>query len=312
MTLRPIPAVAALLAAVAISSLSVPALAVPITFNGGGADLTFYYDSTDNSWATVFRAKGTEGQPTTATATGLTAPFNSTSTPATWAGTVGNVVPAANGDTGDYTFTTLTTNIATATQRSVTTSGTTTSYYVASASNSTINPTTPTADLGIRTRLRQNLTGTSTSVPPATDQFASFNLTLNPAASTFNGSPLVGSGAFVSLLHWDANSDPVAMIDSAAGLLTANFGNYAHVHRNWGFSQYGEYSLAFNLQGVGGTYGDTAAIGTTTIGFVTAVPEPGTVSLAALGLLGAAGGFRWLRRRGRPAVAEASAESLDA
>jgi surface-anchored protein len=69
------------------------------------------------------------------------------------------------------------------------------------------------------------------------------------------------------------------------------------VHRNWGFSQYGEYSLAFQLQGVGGTYGPTAAVGTTTVNFVTAVPEPGTVVLSALGLLGAAGGFRWLRRR---------------
>jgi len=317
MTLRPFPAVAALLAAVAISSLSVPALAVPITFNGGGADLTFFYDSTANSWATVFRAKGTAGQPTTSNATGLTAPFNETSTPATWAGTVGNVVPAANGNTGDYTFSSLTTNILTATQRSVTATGTTTTttnYFVASAgSGSPLNPSTPTADLGIRTRLRQNTTGTSSSalVPPATNQFDSFNLTLNPAASTFNGNPLVGSGAFVSLLHWSGTS-PVALIDSAAGLLTANFPNYEHEHRNWGFSQYGEYSLAFNLEGVGGTYGGTAEIGTTTLGFVAAVPEPSTVSLAALGLLGAAGGFRWLRRRGRPAVADASAESLDA
>jgi surface-anchored protein len=312
MTRRSIPTLAALLAAVAISSLAAPASAANITFNGGGADLTFFYDSTANSWATVFRAKGTAGQPTTSNATGLTAPFNSTSTPATWLGIVGNQVPAVNGNTGDYTFSSLTTNILTATQRSVTTGSTTTNYFVASASGSTINPTTPTADLGIRTRLRENFGSGDVN------QFASFNLTLNPAASTFNGNPLVGSGAFVSLLHW-SGSAPVALIDSAAGTLTANFvgplpadGATTHVHRNWGFSQYGTYSLAFDLEGVGGAYGGSAAIGTTTIGFVAAVPEPGTVSLAALGLLGAAGGFRWLRRRGRPAVAEASAESLDA
>jgi len=313
MTLRPIPTLAALLAAVALSSLSVPALAVPITFNSpvpgltSGADVTFFYNSTANTWATTFRAKGTTGQPTTTNATGLTAPFNSTSTPATWSGTVGNVVPAANGDTGDYTFSSLTTNVLTTRQVQVGA----TSYFVNTASGSPFNPTTPTADLGIRTRLRENQVLMGTGTNAAANQFASFNLTLNPAASTFNSNPLVGSGAFVSLLHW-SGSDPVALIDSATGLLTANFPNYEHEHRNWGFSQYGEYSLAFNLEGVGGTYGGTAAIGTTTLGFVAAVPEPGTVSLAALGLLGAAGGFRWLRRRGRPAVAEALTESLDA
>jgi len=319
MNLRPFPAAAALLAAVAISLLATPAQAVPITFNGGGADVTFYYDSAFNGgegrWVTVFRAKGTAGQPTTAAATGLTAPFNSTSSPATWTGIVGTQVPDVNGNTGDYTFTELTTNVLTTMQVQV--GGT--SYYVSTASGSPFNPTTPTADLGIRSRLKedQNAMGKNPSGGTAVNQFDSFNLRLRPDDSTFNGGPLVGS-ANVSLLHW-TGSTPVALIDSAANQLTANFaaplsadGATTHVHRNWGFSQYGTYSLAFDLEGVGGAYGGSAAIGTTTIGFVAAVPEPGTVSLAALGLLGAAGGFRWLRRRGRKAAAEALAESLDA
>jgi len=319
MTLRPFPAVAALLAAVAISNLSVPALAGNITFDSpvpgltGAADLTFYYNSVANTWATTFQAKGTAGQPTTTNATGLTAPFNAASTPGTWVGIVGNQTAFSAGNTGDYTFTSLTTNIATINQRSVTTGTTTTNYFLSWASGSGLNDTLTknTADLGIRTRLRENQVAMGIGSGTAANQFASFNLTLKPADSTFNGSPLTESGAFVSLLNWSGN-DPVALIDSAAGLLTANFSNWDHVHRNWGFSQYGTYNLAFDLQGVGGTYGPTAGVGTTTLGFVAAVPEPGTVSLAALGLLGAAGGFRWLRRRGRPVAPAVASEQAHA
>ena len=317
MTRRSTPILAALLAAVAISSFSMPALAANIIYSSptpteqGLADLTFFYNSVGNTWVTTFRSKGTDvGQPTTTNASGLTTPFTldpTASTPAPWDGIVGVESPNGPDQRGDYLFSSLTTNVLTTKQVQVGAIN----YFVATASGSPFNPTTPTADLGIRTRLRENFTDNDPNVPPATNQFASFNLTLNPVGSTFNGTRLDQSGAFVSLLHWSGN-DPVAVIDSAASQLTANFGNYAHVHRNWGFSQYGTYELAFNLEGVGGTYGDTAAIGTTTLGFVAAVPEPGTVSLAALGLLGAAGGFRWLRRRGRPAVAEAPTEALDA
>jgi len=311
MNLRLLPSLAALLAAVTLSSLIAPAVAGPIEFNAptqalpGLADLTFYYNRAANTWATTFQAKGTADQPTTTNASGLTAPFNAISTPGTWVGILGNTLANPAGNTGDYTFTTLTTNIATATQHSVTTGTTTTSYYVATASGASINPSTATPDLGIRTRLRENQVAMGIGSGTAVNQFDSFNLTLKPAASTFTapgGSPvsLDTSGAFVSLLNYSGTNSQ-ALIDSAADQLTANFGNWAHVHRNWGFSQYGEYSLAFDLQGVGGLYGGSAAVGTTTLGFVASVPEPGTVSLAALGLLGAAGGFRWLRRR-RPAA----------
>jgi surface-anchored protein len=314
---RPFPAVAALLAAVAISSLSVPALAADITFDTpvpgktGAADLTFYFNSasgTAGAWVTTFRNGSTNTSPATANAFPLNSPFSS----GTWTGIVGNVVPSANGNQGDYTFNTLTTNVFTTKQVQVGT----TNYFVSTAGSGTNaspnNPSTSTPDLGIRTRLRENQDVMGTGTNTAANQFDSFNLTLRLADSTFNGNPLGSSGAFVSLLGWNNFGATEVLIDSAANDLTANFGNYAHVHRNWGFSQYGTYNLAFDLQGVDGQYGATAAVGTTTIGFVAAVPEPGTVSLAALGLLGAAGGFRWLRRRGRPAVSEAPAESLDA
>jgi hypothetical protein len=173
-----------------------------------------------------------------------------------------------------------------------------TTFYVSAAEGSPFFEG-PGADLGIRTRLRENFTETpGSNVPPATNQFDSFNLRLRPGDSTFNGNPLVGN-ADVSLLHW-TGSTPVALINSAANQLTASFNNWDHVHRNWGFSQYGEYSLAFDLEGVGGVYGSTANVGSTTIGFVAAVPEPGTLTLAGLGMAGSIAGLRWVRRRRRP------------
>jgi hypothetical protein len=272
-----------LLTAAALAALvhqPAPAGAANIVFTNGGADLTFFYNSAATNWVTVFRAKGTTGQPTTTGASGLTAPFNSTSTPSTWTNIVGNIVPAANGDTGDYTFTSLNPVFNTTSQVQVGAIN----YYVSAASGSPFGPTTG-ADLGIRTRLTE-LSGGVTN-----NQFASFNLILNTAASTFNGTSLTNTIANVSLLHW-AGTNPVALLDTATSQNTATFGNNAHEHRNWGFSQYGYYSLVFDLQGVGGTYGPTASIGTTSVNFEV-VPEPSTYVLLATALgLGAL-----LRRR---------------
>jgi|GEM_PF-2468366 len=298
---------ASLLALLGVLLLAAPQLqASNIVFEDEEGDLTFYYNSAANTWATVFRAKGTDGQPTTTEATGLTAPFNGSSTPPTWNGIVGNIVPTTNGNTGDYTFTTLTTEVNTATQ--VTLGAV--NYLVSSAEGSPFLEGAG-ADLGIRMRLREDQVAMGTGADAAANQFASFNLTLNPAASTFNGGSLVGN-ANVSLISWDAFNNPIALIDTATSTLTANFENYEHYHRNWGFSQYGNYALAFDLEGVGGTYGSSAAVGTTTLNFAVAVPEPGTVSLAALGLLGAAGSFRWLRRRHRLSAAAGTPEQADA
>jgi surface-anchored protein len=256
------------------------ALNPEIIFEGEEGDLTFFYNSAANTWVTVFRDQGAD-------ATGLTTSFSLSSSPSTWTGIVGNTAT-------DFLFSRLATEVNTRAQATVGT----TSFYLSPADGSPLFAG-PGADLGIRTRLRENEVAMNIGSGTAANQFTSFNLTLDPAASTFNGSPLDGSGAFVSLLHWSGN-DPVALINTDGGPLTANFGNYGHVHRNWGFSQYGDYDLVFQIEGVGGTYGDTAATGLTTIGFAVAVPEPGTLGLAGLGMVGAVAGFRWLRCRRQP------------
>jgi len=128
-------------------------------------------------------------------------------------------------------------------------------------------------------------------------------MTLNPTASTFNGSSLDGAGAHVALLHWDpVTGDPVALIDTASGIFgdttTGVFPNFAasgHVHRNWGFSRLGEYSLVFDIDGVGGNY---AGAPTGQFAFnVTAVPEPATTGLLAAGFGCVALGRRFRRKK---------------
>jgi len=87
------------------------------------------------------------------------------------------------------------------------------------------------------------------------------------------------------------------MIDTAASTLTANFGNFAHLHRNFGFSDSGNYLLNFDIAGVGGTYGGSASTGNFSMGFnVTAVPEPATTGLLAAGLGCVALGRRFRRK----------------
>jgi len=264
-----------LLTAAALAALvhqPAPAGAADIVFTGGGADLTFYYNSTNNTWATVFRAKGTT------VATGLTAPFDSTSTPATWDGMLGLGT--------DFTFTSLTPVFNTTSQAQIGAIN----YYVSAADAS---PFTTGADFGIRTRLR-NANDIDVDDNPNGNQFATFNLTLNTELSTFNSNALTGN-ANVSLLRWDpVTTSWTALLDTANNETTAEFNAWDHVHRNWGFSEYGNYSLVFDLEGVGGVYGDTALIGTTSVNFEV-VPEPSTYALLATALgLGAL-----LRRRFR-------------
>lgn len=241
-----------------------------------GADITWYYQSQvgGGTWHTVFRAKGTAGQPTTSNASGLTNPY------AGFTGIVGNQVPAVPGNTGDYLFDSLTLNIFTTTQATVGAAD----YFIASAAGSPLLGSGFTPDLGVRTRLRENEVALGIGSNTAANQFDSFNLTLNLALSTFNNVALDQLGPpNVSLLNWDAFDDPVAMIDTASNTLTANFTNFDHVHRNWGFSDYGHYDLVFDIAGVGGTYGLTAPTGLSEISFHV-IPEPSAIALLMAGV----------------------------
>ena len=231
-----------------------------IVHNGEGADLTFYYESAENTWHTVFRDKGSTD------ATGLTNPFPP------YTGIVGH-------NSGDHQFDTLTVNINTTTQLNV--NGT--NYWLTSATGSPFLADGSTPDFGIRTRLRENEVALGTGTNETANQFDSFNFTLNLGASTFNGSPLTQAGSpdFV-LLNWDGANQPDPMIETAAGNQTAEFSNWGHVHRNFGFSEFGQYNLVFDIDGVGGEYGPSSG-GQVGVGF-NVIPEPSTLMLFGLGM----------------------------
>jgi len=260
-----------------------------ILHSGAGGDIFFLYKSQLDRWHSVFRAKGTTGQPTTTIASGLTNPFPSF-TGVSGANTV--LVPAVNGHTGDYTFDNLIVAINTTTMVDV--GGT--DYYIATASGSPLLNDGSTPDLGIRVRLREDEVALGIGSNTASNQFDNFRMTLNLANSTFNGNPMNQSGSpHVSILHWDAFNNPIALIDTAAAVNSVDLDVWGHIHRNWGFSEYGNYALSFDISGVGGEYGATASSDSVTLNFGV-IPEPSTLGLMLL-VMGLGAAFRSARIR---------------
>jgi hypothetical protein len=254
-----------------------------INFTAGGGDIHFLYESQLDRWQTVFRAKGTAGQPTTTTATGLTSPF------AGFTGTATGAVmtPAVAGDTGDYEFGQLRVNLATTQTLSV--DGT--PFYYLSANGHFANPD-GAPDLGIRIRLREDEVALGNPLGNTdADQFDNFVFAINTSLSTYNGNPLASSGAFVSLFA-DVLGTPDALINTATGNDDSTFNTvWTHQHRNWGFSEYGQYNLVLDIGGVDGTYGPKQAQAEVTFNVI---PEPSTLGLVLLGL-----GFGGLLRKQR-------------
>ncbi len=229
-----------------------------ITFTGGIADLAFYYDSTNDRWDVVFQNKGST------VATGNDTPYG---------GFTGIVGQSAN----NVTFSTLQINVTSS--QLVNVNGT--DYIVTSAAGSSIYTDANQPDLGIRTRLRENQVELGNGANIAANQFDSMRLTLDWANSTTPG------GAEFAMFRWDAFGDPADVIyDTANSDFSYDWENWGHTHWHFGFSEVGDYSLVFNIEGIGGTYGATAGTSQVTLNFV--VPEPSTalLGMVALGALG--------------------------
>lgn len=250
-----------------------------ITFTGGNSgDLFFLYDSVADNWVTAFRAKGTEGQPTTTGATGLTNPFNADSTPSTWDGIQGNQATTTAGNTGDYLFNSLQMNVSSAPMQMVNDNN----YLITPANGSSIyNDASSNPDLGIRIRLREDQAAMGIG-SEIVNQFANLRLTLDWDASI---KPL---GAEFVMFGWDADGPASVLYETAANDLTHDWGIWGHNHWHYGFSEVGDYSLVFNIDGIGGLYGNDDTPSTVSINF-NVIPEPSTallgmLAMAALGL----------------------------
>jgi hypothetical protein len=218
-----------------------------ILFSGGSGDITWFYNSTNNSWDTVFRQKPSS------VASGLT---NSYGNPP---GGVGG----ATGNDSDWRFDSLTMQVANPQIRTF--NGT--NFWTAGAET----PGTP--DLGVRTRLRELDENNNAVAQFATpDNQLGFLLTLDWANST-----RPTDGEFV--LYRNVGGTDLVRYDTASGLLASEWPSWGHSHWIWGFSRPGDYNLVFNFQGVGGTYGPSST-GTVNLGF-SVVPEPGSCLLMA-------------------------------
>lgn len=222
-----------------------------ITLNGGSADITFFYESQngpDGTWHVTVRSKGST------VADGLTNDFGG------FTGAVGT----SSGN--DWNFDTLRVNLTTSTTATI--GGI--DYFVSSASGSSIFPS-GTTDLGIRTRLRENQIEIGNGSNTAADQFDDFNIELLSVDGPTGGE-------FV-LFGWDGSSIPAEIrYNTADSILSSDWPAYDHLHRHFGFSEQGVYTLNFRGTGVDGTYGAIADPVDFSIEF-NVIPEPGTYVL---------------------------------
>ena len=259
------------IAALMASTLALLAVPAPgeIVFTGGGADLTFFYDRPNGSFDVVFRDKGSAEATVSASSilSGSVAPY----TPP----------QGVLGGGNDLTFSSLHLMITDPQQ----------GWLNGNSYNTTgPSPAPGRPDLGLRTRfLEQAYDAQGNPVSGQTiNQFDSVEFKLDWANST------KPAGAEFALWNFDGKGDPVILFETADEKLATNFGISGHSHWIYGFSELGDYDLAFTVQGIGGAFGDSS-VGTFRLG-VTAVPEPMTGGLLAVGL-GCLAVGRFVRRR---------------
>lgn len=217
----------------------VAASASDITYTGGRADLTYYYDSGSDTWDIVFRAVGD------AQATGLTSQADQT---------------RFGASPSDFNFDSLTVQL----WRPAVLELNERPYYASLISDPDGGP-----DLGIRTRLREDA---------ETDQFTEVTISLNLADS------ILPANAEFSMFAFDPFGDPIVKYETAAGKLSETWDVWGHTHWHWGFSELGEYTLAFDVQGILPD-ASLSSLGATALKFEV-VPEPTTWMLLALGAMG--------------------------
>jgi hypothetical protein len=228
-----------------------------ITFTGGVADWTFYYDSTNDTFDVVFQAKGTT------VATGLDTPY---------VGPPGGV----GGSASNFTYDNLQVNISSSPLRTV--NGVDYLISPAAGTNYT-NASQP--DLGFRTRFRELDGG---DPPVAVDQFSGFRMTLNLTNSTLPGDFIMFK--FDALLN-----DNVILFETADSDLSHDWPAWGHSHWHFGFSEIGDYELVFDIAGIDGNGDVVTSTGTAAIGF-NVIPEPSTALFSVLAV-----GALALRRR---------------
>jgi len=236
-----------------------PAEAGSIVHTGGGADLTFYYDSVNDSFDVVFQRKGntvfTGGTP--------------------YIGPPGGVGGSSGNLAFDSPLTVVNNSPGFQNLKGV-------NYH-------TMGPSSAggQTDLGMRTRFRE-----LDSLGNTINQFDYLEMELDWANSS------VPTGAEFAMWNLDGFGQPnVVRYETVTGTLTSNWANWGHNHWIYGFSKLGVYDLAFNIQGFLNDGTAVTSPGSFSLSIST-VPEPTTTSLMILALGCLASGWRSRRRRG--------------